>query len=148
MKLSIRFLVALLALSFTSALFAAKPVNTTLRGVALDGYDAVAYFIAGKPTKGSAKFSHEWNGAKWYFASAENRDAFKMKPEAYAPQYGGYCAWAVSRNYTADTDPEAWKIVEGRLYLNYNRDVQKTWEQDAAGNIGKADRNWPGVLNK
>ena len=85
-------------------------------------------------------------GCAWRFANAENRDRFAADPEAYAPQYGGYCAWAVSQGYTASTDPAAWKIVDGKLYLNYSADVQKRWQSDEAGNIAKADANWPRVL--
>ena len=84
----------------------------------------------------------------WRFANAKNLEAFKAKPDAYAPQYGGYCAWAVSQGYTAKGDPKAWSIVGGKLYLNYNADVKKTWETDAPGNIVKADGNWPKVLQK
>ena len=117
-----------------------------LGGVAIDGTDPVAYFTDGKPVEGSSNFEHEWNGATWRFASAENRDRFAADPEAYAPQYGGYCAWAVAQGYTASTDPEAWKIVDGKLYLNYNKDVQSRWEGDVPGNIAKGDANWPTVL--
>ena len=116
-------------------------------GTAIDGTDPVAYFTEGKPVEGSSDFEYEWNGAKWRFSSAENRDVFAANPEKYAPQYGGYCAWAVSQGYTASTDPEAWKIVDGKLYLNYSKSVQSTWEQDAAGNIAAVDANWPTVLN-
>ena len=115
-------------------------------GVAINGYDPVAYFEDGAPVEGSSDFEHEWNGAAWRFANAENRDRFAADPEAYAPQYGGYCAWAVSQGYTASTDPAAWKIVDGKLYLNYSADVQKRWQSDEAGNIAKADANWPRVL--
>jgi hypothetical protein len=83
----------------------------------------------------------------WRFANDKNLEAFKAKPEAYAPQYG-YCAWAVSQGYTAQGDPKAWSIVDGKLYLNYNADVHKTWQKDAPGNIAKADKNWPKVLEK
>lgn len=116
-------------------------------GTAIDGTDPVAYFTMGKPVKGSSDFAHDWNGATFHFASAENRDAFAASPEKYAPQYGGYCAWAVSQGYTAATDPEAWTIVDGKLYLNYNKSVQSTWEQDIPGNIAAGDGNWPKVLN-
>jgi YHS domain-containing protein len=120
------------------------PVNKSFfGGVALKGYDAVAYFKEGEPVKGSKEFQHDWMGAKWYFVSAANRDLFAKEPEKYAPQFGGYCAWAVSRGYTADIDPQAWKVVEGRLYLNYNKDVQRMWEQDVSGNIKKGHENWP-----
>ena len=148
MKTLARLVVALLALS-TLVARAAKPVNATLFGVAIKGYDPVAYFTDGKPLKGSSAFTHEWNGATWHFASAEHRDAFKAAPEKYAPQFGGYCAWAVSQNHTANSDPEtAWKVVNGKLYLNYDRDVQKKWEQDVPGNIAKAETNWPNLIKK
>lgn len=114
--------------------------------LAVNGYDPVAYFTDGKPVEGTDEFTLEWNGAKWRFVSAANRDAFKAEPEKYAPQFGGYCAWAVAQGYTASADPEAWKIVEGKLYLNYDKSVQKTWEEDVPGNITKAEANWPKVL--
>ena len=112
-------------------------------GLAIRGYDPVAYYQQSAPVKGSSQFSYQWQGARWLFASAENRDRFQAEPEHYAPQYGGYCAYAVSKGRTASIDPEAWKIVDGRLYLNYSKGVQKKWEQDVPGNIVKADRNWP-----
>ncbi len=117
-------------------------------GIAIKGADPVGYFKQGKVVRGSDRFSYQWNDATWHFASAENRDLFASNPEKYAPQYGGYCAWAVSQGYTAPIDPDAWKIVDGKLYLNYNKRIQRTWERDIPGNIAKADRNWPGVLNK
>ncbi len=116
------------------------------RGVAIRGTDPVAYFTEGEPRDGEAEFSHEWNGAEWRFASAENRDQFIADPERYAPQYGGYCAWAVANGYTASTVPEAWHIVDGKLYLNYSLGVRKQWLQDIPGNVRKGDANWPGVL--
>ncbi|MEM9213618.1 MAG: YHS domain-containing (seleno)protein [Cyanobacteria bacterium P01_F01_bin.150] len=115
-------------------------------GVAIDGADPVAYFTESKALIGDAAFAHEWQGATWHFASAENRDLFAENPEQYAPQYLGYCAWAVSQGYTAPIDPEAWKIVDGKLYLNYDKRVQDRWSKDIPGNIAKADANWPGVL--
>jgi hypothetical protein len=122
-----------------------KPVNTDSAGLALHGYDAVAYFTERKPVKGAASFEHEWNGATWRFASAANRDRFAQAPETFAPQFGGYCAWAVSRNYTADTDPEVFDIVNGKLYLNYSSLVQLRWKVDRTGNIRKAGQNWPNL---
>jgi YHS domain-containing protein len=119
-----------------------------LSSTAVGGYDPVAYFRDGKPVEGKKEFTHSWKGVTWRFANAKNLDDFKAKPEAYAPQYGGYCAWAVSQGYTAKGDPNAWSIVDGKLYLNYNADVRKTWAQDASGNIVKADQNWPKVLEK
>lgn len=119
-------------------------VNTTILGdLAVDGYDVVAYFTDGKPTPGDKEHSYDWNGATWRFKSAAHRDLFAAAPEKYAPQFGGYCAWAVSQGYTADADPESWKIVDGKLYLNYNKKVQAQWEQDVAGLITKAETNWP-----
>ena len=120
-----------------------EPVNTDATGVALHGFDPVAYFTEGKAVKGSPDFHFTWNGATWRFASAANRDAFAKQPEAYAPQFGGYCAWAVSRNYTADVDAEAFSIVNGRLYLNYSKWVQLRWQLDRLGNIAKGEANWP-----
>ncbi len=137
----------LLLLTLAAPAVALSPVNrTTFGGVAIDGWDPVAYFTDGKPVEGSREFVHEWNGATWRFASAAHRDLFAQAPEKYAPQYGGYCAWAVSQGYTADIDPEAWKIEDGRLYLNYSLDVQKKWATDIPGNIAKADANWPKLL--
>lgn len=127
---------------------AEKSVNATLFGVAIKGYDPVAYFTAAKPVKGESGFTFDWNGATWRFASAAHRDTFKAAPEKYAPQFGGYCAWAVSQGYTAGIDPAAWKIVNGKLYLNYSPEVQKKWERDVPGNIAKAEVNWPKLLQK
>ena len=115
-------------------------------GIAIDGTDAVAYFTQGKPVAGSPEFIHEWMGATWRFSTEENRAAFASDPEAYAPQYGGYCAYAVSEGYTAPTVPEAWKIVDGKLYLNFSRGVQRRWERNIPERIAAADANWPLVL--
>lgn len=129
------------------AAVAKDPVYTgTFGNLAVSGFDPVAYFVEGKPVEGRADLEFEWNGATWRFASASNLDAFKANPEAYAPQYGGYCAWAVSQGYTASSDPQAWRVVDGKLYLNYSKSVQERWATDIPGNIAKADRNWPKVL--
>ena len=117
-------------------------LNTDASGSALRGYDAVAYFAVDKAVKGDPKFEYAWNGAKWFFSSEENMKKFQADPESYAPAFGGYCAYAVSEGYTADADPEAWKIVDGKLYLNYNQDVQKTWEKNEAERIANAKANW------
>jgi YHS domain-containing protein len=118
------------------------------RGIAIRGTDPVAYFTQGRPVAGNAAFTHQWRGATWRFATAENRDAFAAAPERYAPAYGGFCAWAVAQGYTAPIDPNAWKIVDGRLYLNYNAQVQRDWEKDVPGNITKANTNWPRLAAK
>jgi YHS domain-containing protein len=123
-----------------------EPVNKDAAGLALRGHDAVAYFREGRAVEGRAEFGHTWNGSRWLFASASNRDAFAREPEAYAPQYGGYCSYAVAHGYTADGDPLAWKIVGGKLYLNYSVEVRRLWEQDIPGNINKSEQNWPRFL--
>ena len=112
---------------------------------AVRGYDVVAYFTEAKPVEGKRSFSHKWNNAEWRFASAANRDLFAANPEKYAPLYGAWCAWAVSQGYTASIDPQAWRIVDGKLYLNYSKSVQSQWAQNVPGNISKGDRNWPGI---
>ena len=124
------------------------PVYRFSGALALKGFDAVAYFNEGNAIEGSDQFTYEWNGAKWRFASAANRDSFAGNAEKYAPQYGGYCAWAVGHGYTAKGDPEAWKIVDGKLYLNYSKDVQAKWVQDIPGYIEKGDENWPKFLKE
>ena len=113
--------------------------------VALSGYDAVSFF-EGDAQMGSAEFSTGYNGATWYFTSADTRDRFSANPDKYAPQYGGYCAWAVSEGYLAKGDPRFAKVVAGKLYLNFNRNIQAKWEQDIPGHIARGDANWPGVL--
>lgn len=110
--------------------------------IAIKGYDTVAYFIAGKAIKGSESISFQWHDMTWYFLSKENRDLFMSSPEKYAPQYDGYCAWAMTESRKAHTDPEAWKIVNGKLYLNCSKSAYEKWSNDIPGNIKKADRNW------
>lgn len=117
-----------------------------VKGVAVDGFDPVAYFTQNMPVPGDEAITTDYRGATWRFASQQNRDAFVADPERYAPQYGGYCAYAVASGYTAKADPQAWKIVDGKLYLNYSKGVQQRWVQDIPGNITKADANWPSVL--
>ena len=126
--------------------FAAEPPVYAEGGVAINGYDPVAYFTESKPVEGSAEFTAEHEGATFRFASAANRDTFVADPLAYAPQYGGYCAYAVSRGYTATTSPNAWSVHEGKLYLNFNRAVRTLWSRDIPGNVMKGDANWPTVL--
>lgn len=114
-------------------------------GLAVQGHDPVAYFTDGRPVKGDRRFQHDWNGVTWRFASAEHRDAFAAKPERFAPRYGGFCAYALAKGYRADIDPEAWTIVDDRLYLNYSKRVRNLWLQDVPGHIAAADQNWPNV---
>ena len=119
-------------------------INVT-NGVAIQGYDAVAYHTQQQAVKGSRAFTHVWRGATWQFATAEHRDRFAASPESFMPQFGGFCAYGVSRGYAVDIDPEAFAVVDGRLYLNYSKRVQRTWNQDRAGYIEKARQNWPKV---
>ena len=125
-----------------------EPVYKFQGRLALNGFDAVAYFNEGLPVKGSSQFSHQWNGAIWHFASETNRDSFASHPLKYAPQYGGYCAWAVGHGYTAKGDPQAWKIVDDKLYLNYDLDVKARWEQDIPTYISRAENNWTRFLKE
>lgn len=122
---------------------AIEPVFSTASGVAIRGYDPVAYFTEGRPVEGTSTYRHDWMGATWTFANAANLATFAADPEKYAPRYGGYCAWAVSEGYTAPTDPDAWRIVDGALYLNYNLAVREQWARDIPGNIARAEANWP-----
>ncbi len=151
MTLSRRFVLAAAAAMPAAALVtrpaaARTPEVYANRGVAVDGSDVVAYFLERRPVAGQAAFTHDWRGSTWRFSSEANLAAFAADPEAFAPQYGGYCAWAVSNNYTAATVPEAWTIADGKLYLNFSRRIQRRWERDMAARIAAADRNWPAVL--
>ncbi len=144
-------MLALLSLIITTTsvvLAGINPVNTDRQGAGLRGYDPVAYFTEGKPVRGDESYSAEWKGANWFFSSEQNRDLFAKDPEKYAPQYGGYCAYAVGNNYTADGDPTAWSIEKGKLYVNYNKDVRELWLKDKSNLIKKGDANWPKLLQK
>ena len=127
---------------------ASEPEVFATGGIAISGYDPVAYFTDGKPVRGSPGHALMWRGATWHFASAAAMEAFEMDPHAYAPQYGGYCAWAVSQGYTAAGNPRNWRIVDGKLYLNYNSEIQQRWERDIPGFIRSGDSNWPQVLSR
>lgn len=134
------------SLSVPAAAKTAPVYTGVFNNVAVSGYDTVAYFTAGQPTKGSAAYKTVWNGAEFRFANAANLARFKANPVAFAPQYGGYCAWAVSQGYTASGDPLVWKIVGGKLYLNYNAEVGARWAKNIPGYIRSADTNWPKLL--
>jgi hypothetical protein len=114
-------------------------------GIAINGYDAVAYFTESKPVKGNDSFVVEWKDVKWLFAGKANADLFKAAPEKYEPQYGGYCAYGCSRGYKAKTSPDAWTIDNGKLYLNYDTGVRNHWNLERQNYIQKADANWPKV---
>jgi YHS domain-containing protein len=150
--LNLRAIAAALAIALPAslpaqpALAAQAPVYTpAFSKLALEGYDPVSYFD-GKPAKGDARFATTHKGVQYRFASAQSLARFRANPEAFLPQFGGYCAWAVAGGYTAKGDPLAWKVVNGKLYLNYDQSVQKRWAADIPGNIAKGDKNWPQVL--
>ena len=138
--------IVLCAASFAARADSPEIFTGPVKSVAVGGYDPVAYFTERKPVQGKADISYSWKGATWRFASEQNRDLFKAAPEKYAPQYGGYCAYAVAQGGTADGDPKSWRIIDGKLYLNLSPAVQKIWEKDIAGYVKAADKNWPGVL--
>ena len=110
--------------------------------VAIKGYDAVAYFTLGKPTPGVPDISYEWDGARWQFADAGHRMLFERNPEAYAPQYGGYCSLGMTTGNRGEPNPEVWAIVDGKLYFNYDKQTRDEWRQNLDANIAQADRVW------
>ena len=124
------------------------PVYLSKDGAAINGYDPVAYFTESAPVRGRPENAVMWKGALWYFASARNREKFEANPRAYAPQYGGYCAYAVSQGFTDETDPNAWRIVDGKLYLTNSPVAQRLWARDIPGHVSRANANWPDVLNR
>ena len=134
---------AALSLLFPDLARAEGQRQNLTRGLAIQGYDPVAYFTEGRARRGRYDIRTQWNGATWRFATAEHRRLFLEDPARYAPAYGGFCAYAVSEGHTAPIDPAAWRIVDGRLYLNYDRSVQRRWERDIPGRIARADANWP-----
>ena len=140
------FLFASAVAVIASPALAMQPARYLEGSLALSGYDPVAYFTVGKPTLGSANLEADWDGATWRFASEENKLAFLENPEKYAPQYGGYCAYAVSQGSTAAGSPNAWSIVDDKLYVNINQAVRGLWNLRRTHHINQANQNWPGVL--
>jgi len=123
-------------------------VDTDEKGLALQGYDAVAYFTDGQPKKGDPKFQTKLNGVTYYFASADHLKKFKAHPDAYMPQFGGFCAMGTALNHKFEGDPNVWKVVDNKLYLNVSPATGKRWSQDIPGNIARADDNWPQIKEK
>jgi YHS domain-containing protein len=122
-------------------------INKDMNGVAIKGYDPVAYFTDGKAEMGKSAYSYKWNDAEWHFTNADHLKMFKENPDKYAPQYGGFCAYAVTKNSCGPADPTAWKIVNGKLYLTTNKEIEMKWEKNLKGNIKKSDENWM-MMNK
>lgn len=141
------FLILFLALTFQSVAFGQKSEVFIAGGKAIAGYDPVAYFTEKKPVKGKPEFNLEYLGAVWYFSSEANKKLFQASPDTYAPQYGGYCAFGAAGGYKAKISPDAWSIVNNKLYLNYDQNVQMDWLNDKEALIKKADSNWP-VIKK
>lgn len=128
--------------------YAGVDINADAEGIMLHGYDPVAYFATGQPTKGTPQYTAAHMDGRYLFTSAANRDAFLKDPDKYAPQYGGYCAMGAALGRKLDGDPNQWKIVDGKLYLNVNADAAKAWNRDVPGNIAKASANWPTIKDK
>jgi len=144
-------------LGMASSAMAAERINTLEKkglfgyepnGVAIRGYDTVAYFTQGKPVEGDDQFATEWSGATWKFSSQENLDLFVAAPEKYAPQYGGYCAYGVAQESLVKIEPDLWTIVEGKLYLNYNEKLNEQWQEDTPGFISTADTLFEKLLKE
>ncbi|MGI9415521.1 MAG: YHS domain-containing (seleno)protein [Hyphomicrobiales bacterium] len=155
MRLSTLFaaMLALVVWSGTAPVMAAGAAGAEINvdqvsKLAIHGYDPVAYFRTGRPAKGKPEFTVTWKNAKWAFSSAENRDLFKADPQAYAPQYGGYCAYGAAHGHMADGDPEAWTIHAGKLYLNLNARVHEVWQTQIDENISAGDKKWPELVQQ
>ena len=138
----LQILFAAIAVIFTANPAFSGPVYTVEGAIAIDGHDPVAYFTESKPVKGEKKHKLQYNGAIWHFASAENRETFKADPKKYEPQYGGFCAYAMAQGYKAPTVPESWRVIDGKLYLNYSIGVRDLWEKKRASYIKSADKHW------
>lgn len=122
------------------------PMFYTDEGIAIDGYDTVSYFKVGTPVQGHPEIALIWKGARWQFESEENRDRFERNPRAFAPQFGGYCAYAMINGKLSSTDPSAWQIVDGKLYLTHSEEIERLWRQNVSQNIRRAEAQWPSAL--
>ena len=144
-----RVLIVMISLiSMCSVVSAQKSPVYAPKGIALDGYDAVAFFTLGKPVKGSSTYAIQWNGAQWHFADKADLESFQKMPEKYAPQYGGYCAYGAAQGHKAPTEIDTWSIIGNKLYLNYNQKVKSTWVKDEGTYIETANKNWPQIKDK
>ena len=147
MKFGLTTVLFIIALTVATSVEAGKPVYSGGRDrAAIRGYDPVAYFTQNEAVKGSKEFTVSYNGATWMFSSAEHKALFEADPEKYAPQFGGYCAYAVSQNTTASIKPKYFTIHEGKLYLNYSKPVHKRWSSNKADLIKQAETHWPNIL--
>ncbi|MEZ4902701.1 MAG: YHS domain-containing (seleno)protein [Spirosomataceae bacterium] len=145
MKTTKTIITIIVALFFSMRAFAQNTPYFATDGTAIRGYDPVAYFAEQKPVEGKKELAYNWNGSQWLFSSQANLDSFKANPTQYAPQYGGYCAYGVSENHKSPTDPNAWTIIDGKLYLNYSPKVKTLWSKDIPTRIQKANEWWPAL---
>jgi len=148
-KLILAAILCLGTVSIAAPSFAAEPAVYTSwkNNIGAGGYDVVSFY-SGVPAEGNSEFTAEYMDAEWQFSTQANLDLFKTNPEAFAPQYGGYCAWALAKGKLAKGKPEHWTVEDGKLYLNYNKRIQKRWEKDKLNFIAQGDENWPSVLDK
>lgn len=151
MTFDLRYAAKSLAVAASSLVLAIVLLNPVLAaeehyvpdGYGVSGYDPVAYFNAGAPTEGNSQYTAKYDGVTYKFSSNDNLEAFQKDPSAYLPAYGGYCAFGTAMGRKFSGDPTAWKIVDGTLYLNLNKDVQKRWVKDVPGFLKGANNNWP-----
>ncbi len=142
-------LVSLLVALFANGATAGMMNNgTEISAPVMGGYDPVAYFTAGKPMRGSGFHTATYDGGTYLFVSKENQEKFQANPAKYAPQYGGYCAYGVAVGKKFYSDPNRWKIVDGKLFLNLDKNIQSKWNEDVQGYITKADSNWKSIEHK
>jgi len=142
------FYTSVLVLLTTITASAQKSEIFAPAGKAIKGYDPVAFFREAKPVMGQDSLSYNWHDATWLFSTRKNMEDFKSNPEKYAPQYGGYCAYGTSQGHKAPTETDTWKVVDDKLYFNYNKKVQEIWLKDQKALIIKADQQWPGIKDK
>jgi YHS domain-containing protein len=147
-KIILSLVVAALALPVFAQTSSKILVNVDDSGVAIQGYDPVAFFTDGKPVKGDQKFLVKHEGAIYFFTSKEHKDLFKADPAKYTPEFGGYCAYGVSRNKLVEIDVDAFQIVDGKLLLQYSKGIRDDFNEDAKGNLAKANTNWTGLVAK
>ena len=140
-------IIAVVFISTSSIVQAQKSPVYAPNGIALEGYDAVAFFTQSKPVKGSASFSYNWEGAKWLFADKADLEKFRESPTKFAPQYGGYCAYGVSQGHKAPVQTDTWTILNNKLYFNYNSKVKETWVKNQSEYIDQANKKWPSVMD-
>ncbi len=140
----ILLLLGTFTLLFNTQAWSVDPVFNQ-SGVAIRGYDPVAYFTDDRPVKGDPSHAYQRMGTSWQFANKTNLKTFVDNPEKYAPHYGGYCAYAASSGYIASTHPNARTIYNDKLYLNYSTSIRKRWSKNKDGHIISADKNWPGL---